>query len=231
MIRVVIVGGIRLYRDGLAQYLGSQTGMSVVATASDRLDGVCSVAELRPDVVVVDMAMPESLLAVREVTATAPAVKIVALSVPDLERAVIACAEAGVAAYVSRDGRLDDLVQAIRGATRGEMVASPRIAGALVRRVAALAAERPPLPDVAGLTARECDVVGLMDEGLSNKQIASRLSIEVATVKNHVHNILDKLKVGRRAEAVRRWRQARPLQLTESGFGIDDAGGGSGLSG
>jgi DNA-binding NarL/FixJ family response regulator len=224
MIQVAIVGGIRLYREGLAQYLGTQTGVAVVATASDRVDGVRVVAELRPDVVVVDMAMPESLLAVREVIAIAPDVKIVALSVPDLERAVIACAEAGIAAYVSRDGQLVDLVLAIRGATRGEMVASPRIAGALVRRVAALAAQRP-LPELDGLTAREQEVVRLMDEGLSNKQIAARLSIEVATVKNHVHNILEKLKVGRRAEAVRRWRQARPLQLSESGFGSDDVGG------
>lgn len=230
MIQVVIVGGIRLYRDGLAQYLGTQTGVDVVATASDREDGVRVVAELRPDVVVVDMAMPESLVAVREVIAIIPDVKIVALSVPDLERAVIACAEAGIAAYVSRDGRLDDLVLAIRGATRGEMVASPRMAGALLRRVAALAAERPPLPELDGLTAREQEVVRLMGEGLSNKQIASRLSIEVATVKNHVHNILEKLKVGRRAEAVRRWRQARPLQLSDSGFGIDEAGGTHGPS-
>jgi DNA-binding NarL/FixJ family response regulator len=93
------------------------------------------------------------------------------------------------------------LIATLASVVRDEMACSPRIAAALLRRVASLAVERSPWPSGARLTARELEVLGLIDEGLSNKQIAGRLCIELATVKNHVHNILEKLQVGRRSEA------------------------------
>ena len=137
---------------------------------------------------------------IRQATAGAG---LVALAAPEDDGSVIACAEAGVAAFVARDATLDELVAATRAVARGELPAhSPRIAAALLRRVADGA--RPPEHAVlAPLTSRERQIVALIDEGLSNKEIAARLCIELSTVKNHVHNLLEKLGARGRAEAAR----------------------------
>jgi two-component system, NarL family, nitrate/nitrite response regulator NarL len=132
---------------------------------------------------------------------TAPDVRLIALAVPEDELAVLGCIEAGVAAYVPSDAPLPELIQAIERAASGELLCSPRIAGALGRRVSDLASERDPWTDVACLTPREIEVVHLIEQNLSNQEIAMRLYIEVATVKNHVHNILAKLHIHSRAHA------------------------------
>ena len=117
---------------------------------------------------------------------------------------MIACAEAGASGYVPRDGTVDDLETVVESVARGEIECSPRIAASLLRRVGALAAElRGPSPN-SSLTAREQEVAELLDQGLTNKEIAQQLSIAVPTVKNHVHRILDKLHVHRRTEAAAR---------------------------
>jgi DNA-binding NarL/FixJ family response regulator len=132
--------------------------------------------------------------------------KIVALGVPDGEDAILSFGEAGIAGCVPPDASIQDLVQAVERAVRGELQITPRIAGAMIRRLALRAAAG---DDSSGntLTARESEIVRLIDQGLSNKEIAVRLGIEVATVKNHVHNLLEKLRVHRRAEAAARLRR------------------------
>jgi DNA-binding NarL/FixJ family response regulator len=125
---------------------------------------------------------------------------VVALAAPESEEDIIALAEAGVLGYVTRDESLDNLVTTIESVARDEMACSPWMATVLVRRVQALAAERP--GPTQRLTAREAEILELIAQGLSNKEIAARLFIEVTTVKNHVHNILEKLGVSRREEAV-----------------------------
>jgi two-component system, NarL family, nitrate/nitrite response regulator NarL len=122
-------------------------------------------------------------------------------------------AEEGTAGYVPRDAGLADLEACVHSVARGEALYTPRMAAALLRRIAALAAERRPQPPRAKLTLREREIAALMREGLSNKEIASVLSIEASTVKNHVHNILAKLDVHRRAEAAAR---LGPLPLTRA---------------
>jgi DNA-binding NarL/FixJ family response regulator len=119
---------------------------------------------------------------------------------PDSEESVLAFAEAGIAGYVPREGSVQDLVDAVERAVRGELQCSPQLAGAIIRRLAWRAAAGSDFPR-GPLTARETEIVRLIDQGLSNKEIAVRLGIEVATVKNHVHNLLEKLRVRRRAEA------------------------------
>ncbi len=207
MIRVLIAGDIRLYRDGLALHLGQRAGFAVVAVVDDRASTVRAARDLLPDALLIDMAMAESLTTVRELREEAPAVRVIALTVPEVERAVIACAEAGIAGYVPRNGSLEDLDAAVECAVRNESIVSPSIAASLMRRVAALAADRNG-PATESLTAREVDIVRLIDQGCSNKQIAARLSIELSTVKNHVHNVLEKLGVQRRSEAAARLRRA-----------------------
>jgi two-component system, NarL family, nitrate/nitrite response regulator NarL len=110
---------------------------------------------------------------------------------------------------VTREASAEHVAEAVWRAANDELACSPRVAASLLRHVRELAALRPPDAAGPGLTPREREIVGLIDEGLSNKQIASRLCIELPTVKNHVHNILEKLHVSRRGEAVARLRQSR----------------------
>jgi DNA-binding NarL/FixJ family response regulator len=210
MVRILVAGDIRLYRDGVAQYLERDPRFEVVGTASDRASARQSADGLRPDIVVLDMAMDESLAAVWDIARLVPETRIVALTVPDSEHAVITCAEAGIAGYVSRNGSLSDLVDAIEAAARGECVIPPKMVASLIRRVSMLAADRAAETAAAELTGREREIVDLIAQGLSNKQIGARLRIELATVKNHVHNILEKLHVHRRSDAVARARRLAP---------------------
>jgi DNA-binding NarL/FixJ family response regulator len=129
-----------------------------------------------------------------------PAAKVVAFGVDDNEQDIITCAEIGVAGYVCREASTDELVEHVRSAIRDEVICSPRIAASLFRRLASLAG-RTASDD--GLTIREGQVLSLIRAGLANKQIAAELSIAEATVKNHVHNLLEKLHVKRRAQAAR----------------------------
>jgi DNA-binding NarL/FixJ family response regulator len=126
---------------------------------------------------------------------------VIALSVEETDEELIACAEAGVAGFVRRDAAFDELTTTISSVVRGELPCSPQTAAILLRRIAQLAAERRRVTVTARLTPREREIVRLIDDGLSNKEIAGRLHIELATVKNHVHNILEKLQVHGRLEA------------------------------
>jgi two-component system nitrate/nitrite response regulator NarL len=217
MIRIMIVGEIRLYRDGLADILGRKPGMQVVGTAADRDTAYRAVLQLRPDIVLFDMATTGSHEAVGTILKLVPDTRIVALGVADRERDVLDCAEAGVAGYVPPEATLDGLVEAIQDAVLGELRCSPRIAGSMLRRLAALSTVcAQQAVGAESLTPRELEILRLIDEGRSNKQIAGLLRIEVATVKNHVHNLLDKLHVHRRGEAAARVRtRARVAQPRE----------------
>jgi two-component system, NarL family, nitrate/nitrite response regulator NarL len=220
MIRVAIACDIRLYREGLSLHLARQEQLGVVGTASTREETHRLARELAPDVLLLDMAMPDSLAIVHEVHDIAPDTRVLALTIPEAEGAVIACAEAGVAGFVTREASIADLIEAIGSAARGEACMSPRAAAALLRRVGALAADRPAAhPPRGELTAREREIVELVALGLSNKAIAARLHVEIATVKNHVHNVLDKLQVHRRGEIAAflgRLAASTPLHVTLS---------------
>lgn len=207
MIRLLVVGDIRLWAEALALHLSRSSRFGVMGVAMERATALAMAEDLAPDVVLLDMATADSLRLVRELRRVSPRTRVLALTIPEVEGTVLACAEAGIAGYVPRTGSLEDLVAAIEGAARDESIVSPRIAASLLRRVTALAAER--ASESAGaLTAREVEIVRLIDQGCSNKQIAARLSIELSTVKNHVHNLLEKLGVQRRSEAAARLRRA-----------------------
>jgi two-component system, NarL family, nitrate/nitrite response regulator NarL len=209
-IRAVIGSDTRFWRDGLADVLRRRQ-IAVLGVAAHAADLVDVVEQLSPDVVLLDVALPDSIGAVREIATRTPQVRVVALGIREREDEIIACAEAGVAGYVTRDDALDDLVEAIQTVLRGEMRCSARLAATLLRRVTTLAADRPVATSDARLTARELEVSRLLDDGLSNKQIAQQLQIELPTVKNHVHNILEKLSVHRRSEATALMRRSGML--------------------
>ncbi len=220
MIHVLIASDIRLYREGLALHFDQRPGFTVVGAVEDRASSIRAARELTPDALLIDMAMAESLATIRDLRDQAPAVRVIALTVPEVERAVLACAEAGIAGYVPRNGSLEDLNIAVESSVRNESIASPRMVASLMRRVAALSADRSGAVSES-LTARELDIVKLIDQGCSNKQIAARLSIELSTVKNHVHNVLEKLGVQRRSQAAARLRRSAGTSSTP--FTLDSA--------
>ena len=203
MIRVLIVSSIRLYREGIRQMLGRCPGLAVVGAKSDGRDLAAEIRDLQPHVAVVDATVADGHAVVRDIRRSAPAVAIVALGIDEEEDEVVACAEAGIAGYVTREASVEELVAVVESAARGELRCSPRMAGGLLRRLNALADDRELPPASVRLTAREREIVRLFREDLSNKEIADRLGIEVATVKNHVHNLFEKLNVHRRSEAAR----------------------------
>jgi two-component system, NarL family, nitrate/nitrite response regulator NarL len=205
--RLLILGEVGLYREALARSLGSDERFEVVAVAADVEDALALLEHVEVDVILVDARMTEGADAVHALVSAAPAVRLVALAVPEVEREVIAFAEAGASAYVTPDGSMEDLASAVESVERGEVLCSPGMAAGLFRRVAALARERRLAPIEQNLTARELEVLRLIEEGRSNKEIATALSIELPTVKNHVHRILEKLHVHRRSEAAARVRR------------------------
>jgi DNA-binding NarL/FixJ family response regulator len=199
-VRTLVVTDVRLYEEGLVHSLGDRSELSVCGVASGSVEALARIADLHPDVVLLDVTMHDSLVLARTITQLTPSVHVVAFAVSDSDEDVLACAEAGVAGYVTRSGSCDQLIAVLRSVARGELLCSPRVAARLFR----LAAERrfvgASADTQASLTSRELDVVRLVARGLSNKEVARELRIEVSTVKNHVHRVLEKLHLDRRTK-------------------------------
>jgi two-component system nitrate/nitrite response regulator NarL len=203
VIRVLIISGICLYREGLAATLGRTGAISVVGSAADVAQGLEQWNALAEpaDVILLDTIPADAELRIRTLLGELPDVPVLALTVPNRETEILAFAEAGIAGFVTLEASVAELVEAIESVARGEALCSPSVAAALLLRLASLARSRTTADPTGPLTAREREILALIDEGLSNKQIAQRLRIELPTVKNHVHHILVKLGAGRRAEA------------------------------
>jgi two-component system nitrate/nitrite response regulator NarL len=201
--RVFIVSDVRLLCDGLALALSQQPSLHVVGSA-DLTVAPTQITALHPDVVLLDIGTPGGLDMPPIFRQVLPDVKVVAIAVNDVEQEVFACAEARVSGFVSRNGSIQDLVAAVHCAVRNELVCSPRIAALLFGKVATLRSETIGERSNGGLTRREHEIVSLMTQGLSNKEIARQLRIQNATVKNHIHSILGKLQVRRRGEVAAR---------------------------
>ena len=215
--RVLILGEIGLYREALAGSLGRDDRFEVAAVAAGVDEARAALERVETDVILVDTRMPQGVEIVRALATAAPQVKLVALAVPEVQREVVAVAEAGASAYVPPDGSVEDLASVVQSVERGEVLCSPGMAAGLFRRVAVLSRDRQLDPIDEKLTARELDVLRLIEEGLSNKEIAAELSIELPTVKNHVHRILEKLHVHRRSEAAARARRHGLARLSAVG--------------
>ncbi|MEV6522610.1 response regulator transcription factor [Longispora sp. NPDC051575] len=203
--RLLLVDDARLYAEPLADKLRHESRIAAVDTACDPAQVARRIAAGPLDVALVNAAMAELLPVVRLLAAHR--VPAVALGVTESEPEILALVEAGVRGYLPKDGSFEDLASVLDHVTRDELLCPPRIAAALGRRLAALAARLPPALPSAPLTPRELEVLTLLTRGLSNKEVARVLSIEIRTAKNHVHNILDKLGVSSRGEAAALARQ------------------------
>jgi two-component system nitrate/nitrite response regulator NarL len=202
-ITTIVVGDIRLYREGLARALELDQRIRVVGTAKDGRTALEQVSRSPVDIVLIDIAMPGALGTIRSLSELGVESKVVALALRETEAQVIAGAEAGVSGWVSAEASLDELVATLESVMRGEVPCSPRVAATLLNRVATLASERKDSTE-AQLTSREREVAQLINEGLTNREIADRLYVEESTVKNHVHSILRKLRVRRRYDVAGR---------------------------
>lgn len=211
---IAVVADVRLYREGLARALGARLELTVVCDVALGQEGIARLGLTQPDIVLLEAPSARLADVVSQLRAVVPAARVVAFALADEEHDAIRCAEAGASGYVSRDATIEELVTTILRVARGEFPCSPRVATLLARRLSVLAGRRPtpasgPDPQTL-LTARERQILALIDDGLSNKEIAARLGIELSTVKNHVHHILDKTSATRRAQAAARLRAARP---------------------
>ena len=201
---LLIVADVRLYREGMHASLSKLPQFSVIGAVASADEARQLGIQTAPDVVIVDMATRNSLAVVRAIRQDLPNAHIIGFGVDEVEGEVLACAEAGLAGYVTSDASLDELIAGIERACRGELLCTPKMAAALFRTLEQRRRDEALQPKSVILTAREREVLRLVDEGLSNKEISSRLNIEVSTVKNHVHNLLDKLQVTSRLQAATR---------------------------
>jgi DNA-binding NarL/FixJ family response regulator len=205
-LRVLVVSGIRLLRESFAAQLGREGGVDVVGVANPPL-ALARTVELHPDIVLFDVTRADNLGYAKTLADQAPASKVVAFGVgeADADAEIVALAAAGIAGYLRDDAATEDVVDVLRSAMRDELQCSPREAATLCHQVAVLSREgragSAGASAAPALSKRELQIGDLIDRGLSDKQIARRLGIQPTTVKNHVHNILDKLKVHRRGEA------------------------------
>jgi two-component system, NarL family, nitrate/nitrite response regulator NarL len=200
MTRVFIVSEVRLYRDGLARLLRHDRRLEVAGTAGDVPAALAAIEGLEapPAAVLLDVPGPAGLEGLQRLEAALPGAKVIVLNVSDEdEPALLAWAEAGVGGLLARDVDVDEVAQAVRTTAGGGTVCSPRLAALLLKRLA----KSTEAPVTSPLTSREREIAELLEQGLSNKEIAARLQIELPTVKNHVHSILTKLKASRRGQA------------------------------
>ncbi len=204
---VLVVSPVRLLRDGIAELLrGGDAGRQPHAVAGGD-EAIVQLADGPACVVLLDAGMRDAPSLARRLARHERVRAVIAFAVADDVANQVALAECGVRGYVGHDGSLDDLVTATRAALRGELHCPPTLSAALARRLANVREGR--AERVEALSHREREIVQLVDEGMSNKEIARQLHIEMATVKNHIHHILHKLGVQRRGEAaaaLRRWQ-------------------------
>jgi two-component system nitrate/nitrite response regulator NarL len=202
VVSVFIASHVRLYRDSLGRVLEQSSDIVLVGTSGSATDAVEQVRKLTPDVALLDMAMTDAFSIARHLRRSGATSRIVALGMSGSEAEVLNCAEIGISGFVTHEASIAEMLSAVEAAARGEVHCSPKIAGSLFRRIAALSTERATGNGPAALTARESQILKLMQQGMSNKMISRSLGIELPTVKNHVHSILAKLGIHRRTEAI-----------------------------
>ncbi len=203
-IRVLICDDHALFRRGLVMVLESEAGIEVVAEAEDGEDAVARAEETVPDVVLMDVRMPKmsGIEATRAIADVVPSAKILMLTVSDEEEDLYEAVKAGATGYLLKEISIEEVANAIRAVTTGQSLISPSMASKLLSEFNNLAKQAQQKVLAPKLTDRELQVLKLVAQGLSNREVAEQLFISENTVKNHVRNILEKLHLHSRMEAV-----------------------------
>ncbi|MFF0788983.1 response regulator [Streptomyces spiralis] len=206
--RVVVADDQTVVREGIVMLLGLLPGIEVVGSAGDGHEAVELVAELAPDVVLMDLRMPrcDGVEATRRIRSEHPGTQVVVLTTYADDESLFPALQAGARGYLTKDAGGDEIVRAVESVLSGDAGLSPSIQRRLLERLS----EPEPAPESAltaeapdGLTARECEVLVLIAEGLTNQEIARRLHVSTATVKTHINNLFAKAGIKDRAQAVR----------------------------
>jgi len=204
-VRILLVDDQPLFRHALATLIADQSHLSVVGEAENGLHALELARSLKPDLILMDVEMPVmgGVEATRRIRDELPNVKVVILTVSEADDPLFDAIRFGAHGYLLKDLRPEQLYELIRAVMRDETVISPAIAGRLMREFRDGATRRTVLPEEDGpvLTRREIQIMQLVSQGLSNKEIGVRLSITEGTVKNHVHNALEKLQLENRIQA------------------------------
>jgi DNA-binding NarL/FixJ family response regulator len=206
-IKVLLVNEIRLMCSVIASALEDEPDIDIIGCATTIEEALQIIQGNEVDVVLVSTRLPNqgAIRLTQSIIQMKPETKVLALGLTENRERVLRYVEAGAVGYVLKDDSLENLIETIRAAQSGEAYVSPEIAAAMMERISELAHlfsnVEQSVVDSSGLTSRELEVLNLIGEGLTNQEIAEQLFIEVGTVKNHVHNILEKLKVNTRGEA------------------------------
>jgi DNA-binding NarL/FixJ family response regulator len=207
--KLLIVDDCKLFRESLMMVF-AEKGCVKTSVAWDLPTLFTALTENALDVVLINLDTRDSGMLLQVIFEISPNMKVIVLGVSeDDEAGIVACAEAGVAGYHLRTEALDELLALIRRVADGESWCSARVSAILLRRLSSLAQERTPAVKEVVLTAREAQILRMLEMGLSNRDIAAESCIALHTVKNHVHSLLTKLGVGTRTEAAARFRSAR----------------------
>ena len=199
---VLVIEDNRLVRDGLADLLNAQPDFAVVGAVESA--NTALLKETKPDVALVDATLGngDSLRLVASIKKTTPATRVIVMDLLPVREDVIEFIRAGASGFLVKDATVDECVKTIRSVAQGTDVVPPVLAGTLLSHIADSAMDQTEIPafHAVRMTNREREIVGLISEGLSNKDIAQRLDIATYTVKSHVHNILEKLALHTRLE-------------------------------
>ncbi|RJK95409.1 DNA-binding response regulator [Vallicoccus soli] len=217
-IRVLVVDDHALFRRGLEMVLGQEEDISVVGEAGDGAEALDLARELTPDIVLMDIRMPrrDGIQACTAIKDVVPSAKIIMLTISDEEADLYEAIKAGATGYLLKEISIDEVASAIRAVAGGQSLISPSMASKLLTEFASMVKrsdERQQLP-APRLTDRELQVLRLVARGLNNRDIAKELFISENTVKNHVRNILEKLQLHSRMEAVVYAVREKLLEIT-----------------